>query len=89
MDAAILEIMERSLEYSLWAFSAVFLLSLLLIRQRLRSRMKGLQDLRADLDREYQKKWTGLVQTTPRSERFVPSKDEPRIRFPAGASHEH
>ena len=83
IDAAVLEIIEQSLEYSLWAFLAVFLLSLLVIRQRLRSRMKGLQDLRADLDREYQQKWIGLAQTTPTSERFVPSKDESRMAFHA------
>ena len=81
MDAATLEIIERSLQYSLWAFLGVFLLSLLAIRHRLRSRRKGLQDLREDLDREYQQKWTGPAPTTPTSERFVPSQDESRMAF--------
>ena len=83
MDVATLEIIERSLLYSLWAFLLVFLLSLLVIRQRLRSRKKGLQDLRAELDREYQEKWTGPAPTTPASERFVPSQDESRMAFHA------
>ena len=81
MDAATLEIIERSLQYSLWAFLGVFLLSLLVIRHRLHSRRKGLQDLREDLDREYQQKWTGPAPTTPTSERFVPSQDESRMAF--------
>ncbi len=86
MDAATLEIIERSLLYSLWAFLLVFLLSLLVIRQSLRSRKKGLQDLRADLDREYQRKWTvpaPAASTTPTSKRFVPSQDESRMAFHA------
>ncbi len=83
MDAAILEIIERSLLYSLWAFLIVFLLSLLVIRQRLRSRRKGIQDLRADLDREYEQKWTGPAPTTPAGERFVLSQDESRMAFHA------
>ena len=83
MDSATLEIFERSLQYSLWAFLVIFLLSLLVIRQRLRSRRKGFDDMRADLDREYQQKWTGSTDAVARREPFVPSQDEPRMAFHA------
>ena len=58
MNEQTLEILDQSLEYSLWAFLLVFLASLCFIALRLKARKQGLADyLRNEFERRYEQRY--------------------------------
>ena len=60
MNERTLEILDQSLEYSLWAFLFVFLASLCFIALRLKARKQGLADyLRYEFERRYEQEIVG------------------------------
>jgi hypothetical protein len=81
MNEQVLSILDRALQYSLWAFVAAFVLSLVFIVLRLRSRRKRLIDVYRE---EYEKKH-GIApdeqQTLQEWPRYVPSTNRLQMVF--------
>ena len=75
MNTETLDIIDRALRHSLWAFLICFLVILLSIAVRLRSRRRGLSDyFREHFDKQYMEKVPG--RTSPRvPQQYVPSFD--------------